>query len=164
MLYSLVGPEQYRTIMDGSRSANLACRHISDPSPFVLHEKIPHQSRQSTVRQPDSPESTYFGTPPSRIGAVISRPDGDPRGIKSFWATLMRVTFPLLSQHVGVDMAEGWTLKHICVAMFNVPVSASEAFHGAQAQWITHRSPASTVGISSTASPLSAEPRYLGGT
>ena len=69
----------------------------------------------------------------------------------------MRITFLLLNPHASVDMAEGWVLKRICVAMSNVPVSTSDAFHGAQAQWL----PTSTVETSSIASPLSMESRYL---
>ena len=100
----------------------------------------------------------------SRIAVVILRLDGDPGGAnRNFWVTSMRTTFPLLSPHASTAVAEGWTLIHICVAMFNTPASASETSHGAQAQWVTHRSPASMVETNSIASPLSVESRYLGG-
>ena len=71
----------------------------------------------------------------SRTTVVIPKLDGDPRGPgRSFWVTSMRITFPLLSPHANVDMAEGWMSKYIYMAMSNAPVSASKAFHGAQEQ------------------------------
>jgi len=71
----------------------------------------------------------------SRTTVVIPKLNGDPRGPKrSFWVTSMRITFPLLSPHASVDMAEGWTLKHVYMALSHVPVSVSKAFHGVQVQ------------------------------
>jgi len=88
------------------------------------------------------------------------RSGSDLGGAKgSFLVISMRITFPLLDPHADVDMAEGRVLKHIYVAMSNVPVSTSEAFHGAQVQRLS----ASTIETSFIASPLSVESRYFEG-